>query len=85
MMLERDQAFGSGACDACTRPIVIAPDEFFRRLVLERDDVDGAFVVGVEVDGVGDHPDPPIRARRAAEGEEPGPRWRAHACVFLTG
>jgi hypothetical protein len=84
--LERDQAFGSGACPSCTRPIVVALDEFFRRRVLERDDKDGALVVGAEVDGVGDQPEPPIRARSAAAGDPPGgPRWRAHACAFLTG
>jgi hypothetical protein len=80
-VLHDERPVGPGECLVCEAPVVRALDEFFRLVTLDPEPVeDGAWIWGSEVDGVGDQPDPAIRAHRATENDRPGKRWRLHVC-----
>ncbi len=82
MMTVRDPGIGVEACGHCRAWVVLAVDE--RGLVRPfdvRPDPDGAFVVGLEVDCLGDPPELVLRAREAVAADACGPRWNPHACA----
>ncbi len=81
LVLHDERTVGEGPCPICGAPVVRVVDEFFRLVTLDQAPAEGgAWIWGAEVDGLGDQPDPPVRARRATENDPPGPRWQQHAC-----
>jgi hypothetical protein len=82
LVLHDERVVGPAECRGCGAHVVQAIDEFFRLVTIDPAPVaDGLWIYGAEVDGLGDQPDPAIRARRATENDPPGPRWRLHVCA----
>lgn len=79
--VERDHPVGLSECPGCPRMVVFARDELGRWQRFDpQASSSGLFVIGLEVDGLGDPPVLELRARVATDCDPPGQRWLMHEC-----